>query len=88
VKYPDKLMGDGSLFGGKETDVLEAGAANKIVVIRNTNPSPKDQDNLLPTINANLQDLLSPMLQQSLQEVVDASDRLTLNGELYLNFPG
>jgi Ca2+-binding RTX toxin-like protein len=94
VKYPDRLFGNGSLFGGKESDTFETG--NTIVVVRNTNPSPKDQENLLPTINANLQDLLSPTLEQSLREVIAAGDlfeipargRLALEGELYGNFPG
>ncbi|MGV0028829.1 DUF4347 domain-containing protein [Phormidesmis priestleyi] len=88
VKYPDRLFGDGSLFGGKDTDTFEIGASNTIVVVRNTNPSPKDQENLLPIVNANLQDLLSPTLEQSLREVIAAGDRLALEGELYGNFPG
>ncbi|KAM3104246.1 FG-GAP-like repeat-containing protein, partial [Phormidesmis sp. 146-20] len=96
VKYPDRLLGDGSLFGGKELDTFEVGASNTIVVVRNTNPSPKDQENLLPFINANLQDFLSPTLEQSLREVIAAGDRfeipargrLALEGELYGNFPG
>jgi Ca2+-binding RTX toxin-like protein len=88
VKYPDRVFGDGSLFGGKDIDTFEIGASNTIVVVRNTNPSPKDQENLLPIVNANLQDLLSPTLEQSLREVIAAGDRLALEGELYGNFPG
>ena len=87
VKWRDRLLGnagDDKLFGGKESDLLDGGAG--INVVRSTNPSPSDRLSLVPVINANLQDLPSPVLQQALLEIVAAKDNLALEGDFYGNF--
>lgn len=80
-------LGDDFLAGGDDADqITEAGSGN---IIRNTNPSPADRRDIInPAAQLMLTNLLSPVMQQYIQQILQAQNNLVLEGQFYANFPG
>lgn len=79
--------GNDFLAGGDDADqITEAGSGN---IIRNTNPSPADRRDIInPAAQLMLTNLLSPVMQQYIQQILQSQNNLALEGQFYANFPG